>query len=354
MSALLREVSELRGLGAEWNELARPFASPVARHEWNLACAEAFCPPDRLRVVAVRREGRLAAVAPLVAPQRQGAADLELLGAAPLYEPGGLLYSDGEALGELVEAILALRRPLLFARLGASSPEVVALRDACRKRALLLVRATPAAPWLSLDGPWESFEAGLASSVRNDLRRLWRRAEERGSVAHTLLSPGPAEAAALLPELWRLEASGWKGRVGTALLDSQEIRRFFESYTASAAERGVLRVSLLRVGGALVAFQLGVEDASRLWTLKIGHDESWSRCAPGILLSHLTIRDAFRRGLRGYEFGGVVEPWMRRWQPRLRACVALRAYPVAWRAVIGIGKDLSLLVSSVLGQGAAR
>lgn len=352
MIEILNDASELRAIATEWDELALGFATPMARPDWGLASADAFCPPDRLQVVTVRRKGRLTALAPLVASQRRGAADLELLAAAQLYEPGVLLYSDPEALQELAEGLLALGRPLLLARLAHGSPEVLALHQAWRKRAFIRLRSTPAYPWLDLEGTWERFEAGLACNVRTDLRRLRRRAEERGPVRYSRTCPEPIEAAALLPELWRVEASGWKGREGTALLACQPLRRFFETYAASAAGRGALRVSLLRVGGALVAFQLGVEDAGRLWTLKIGHDESWSGCAPGILLSHLTIRDAFRQGLRAYEFGGVVEPWIQRWRPQLRSCIALRAYPLAWRAVIGVGRELSGIVSTALGAGA--
>jgi hypothetical protein len=67
-----------------------------------------------------------------------------------------------------------------------------------------------------------------------------------------------------------------------------------------------------------VAAQLSVEYADRLWVLKIGYDERWSRCSPGWQLLAETMRDAFDRRLRSYEFLGSDEPWLHGWKTQSR------------------------------------
>jgi CelD/BcsL family acetyltransferase involved in cellulose biosynthesis len=163
------------------------------------------------------------------------------------------------------------------------------------------------------------------------------------------VAPEPAALDAILPELLQVEASGWKGREGTAILADERMKRFFEGYARASAGLGLLRVSRLTVGDVLVAFQLGVEHAGRLWTLKIGHREDWGRCSPGILLTHLTIRESFRRGLEAYEFLGVDQPWIRRWTARMHPYVGVRLYPLAWRSVRDLWRHASGFVSNALG-----
>jgi CelD/BcsL family acetyltransferase involved in cellulose biosynthesis len=70
-----------------------------------------------------------------------------------------------------------------------------------------------------------------------------------------------------------------------------------------------------------------VQYAQRLWLLKIGYDPAFARCSPGLLLMAATLRHAIERGLRSYELLGVDEPWLRPWNPSLRACVTVRIHP---------------------------
>ena len=59
--------------------------------------------------------------------------------------------------------------------------------------------------------------------------------------------------------------------------------------------------------------QLAVECGERFWLLKIGYDEEFARCSPGVLLMLHTVRYAATRGLKSYELLGRVEPWTRVW-----------------------------------------
>src|SRR5262249_10886032 len=97
----------------------------------------------------------------------------------------------------------------------------------------------------------------------------------------------------------------------------------------AACAAGVLRVCWLRIGGAAAAVQLAAEWGGRFWLLKIGYDERFARCSPGMLLTLETIRHAARAGLDAYEFLGAVEPWTQMWTRHARAYVSLPAYPAS-------------------------
>jgi CelD/BcsL family acetyltransferase involved in cellulose biosynthesis len=139
-----------------------------------------------------------------------------------------------------------------------------------------------------------------------------------------------------MEDLLRIEASGWKGQNGSALLCEPYYRNFYEHYARLAAEQGMLRLFFLRVDGKTIAARMSVECGKRLWDLKIGYDETLSKCAPGVLLTHETLRYAVNRGLDAHEFLGHPEAWERNWPCEEETYVSLAAFPFSFKGQISI------------------
>jgi CelD/BcsL family acetyltransferase involved in cellulose biosynthesis len=95
----------------------------------------------------------------------------------------------------------------------------------------------------------------------------------------------------------------------------------------------------MNIGGRTAAMQYAVECGERFWLLKIGYDEHFARCSPGLLLLRHAISDAARRGLRSFEFLGGNEAWTQVWTQETREMVTLRAYPFKPLAMIGLAAD---------------
>ncbi len=208
-------------------------------------------------------------------------------------------------------------------------------------------------PWIPLDAGWARPEDKLDPGRRSDLRRAWRIAQQVGAVRTEVLSPDPAALSAVLDEAFQIEQASWKGRALTALASDAARGLFYRRYAEAACERGVLRVCFLRVGGRAAAMQLAIESGDRFWLLKIGYDEGFRRCSPGTLLMRETIRYAAERGLTGYEFLGVVEPWTAAWTKEARSCVSVRVYPARWRGLVALAADLRDYAGRGLGRGVA-
>jgi hypothetical protein len=134
--------------------------------------------------------------------------------------------------------------------------------------------------------------------------------------------------------------SSWKGRHGTALASDADRGVFYRRYAADACEKGILRVSFLRIGGQAAAMQLAVECGRRYWLLKIGYDQRFHRCSPGTLLVRETVAYAASKGLDTYEFLGIAAPWVETWTQRLRPCVSVRASPAHPRGAAAFAADL--------------
>lgn len=326
-------------MGDEWNVLAQRFQTPLLRHEWFLACAAAFCPPGALRVITVRSHGNLTAIAPLMAVRRAGVERLELLGTSILFEPSGFLYADEEALQDVLDAVTAMRQPLLLRRVPADAAEARLCSGVCHLLSLFPLTRVSRSPWLPIISGWDDYEASLSASQRSSLRRARRRAEEAGPVHLEWCTPPRERLYPYLRALYCVEASGWKGRYGTAIRSHPSVKYFFDLYAQAATDSGMLRIGLLKINGTVVAALLAVEYARRLWILKVGYDEAWRQCSPGKLLMHESLRYAFERELEAYEFLGSDEPWLRMWTDQVHNYVTYRLYPFSWNSLFWTGVD---------------
>jgi hypothetical protein len=138
----------------------------------------------------------------------------------------------------------------------------------------------------------QSFESHLqqhlGSKRRRELARNRRRLEERGQVTHESHSSGPSLARAVDAFL-RLEAGGWKGKRGTALLCDKDTRDFAVRAFNSQHE-GVCRADLLLLDGTPIAAGLTVFAGRTGFTVKNAYDEAYASFSAGLLLEVEVLR----------------------------------------------------------------
>ena len=156
-----------------------------------------------------------------------------------------------------------------------------------------------------------------------------------------IFCPRPNEIDRCLDTAFRVEASGWKGSRGSSMLQNELLGRFFRSYCSLAAAAGHLRLSFLEVDGQAIAMQIGLVYGGRYWVLKIGYDEKWSRCSPGMQLMMDTIQHAFENGLETLEFLGSEEEWLKAWPITRRYYELVSVYPLNPRGVYCAAMDFA-------------
>jgi CelD/BcsL family acetyltransferase involved in cellulose biosynthesis len=332
---IIEDVTEFAEIAGGWERLERMASTPMQTALWSRTAAEALYRPGRLKVVVLGELDEPRAITPLA----RAGLRAELIGAAELGEPADLLFSDEQALGEMVGALAALKLPLLLGRLPGGSPSVDALKTAHRGRAGVVVRDVPGAPTIPLSPGWTASEGLLSKRRASDMRRARRRAEALGEVSYEVLAPRSDELEPLFQEAVEAEAAGWKSRQGSALKADARRLDFYSRYARGAAERDELRICFMRIDGRAIAMQLAVEWEDRLWLLKIGYDEDFGRCSPGMLLMLESTRWAASRGLRSVELLGTPAPWTDMWTEEVRPCVTMAIYPARPRGVAALVAD---------------
>ncbi|MGH6817288.1 MAG: GNAT family N-acetyltransferase [Methylovirgula sp.] len=124
----------------------------------------------------------------------------------------------------------------------------------------------------------------LNAGRRQKLNKALRRLGALGTVSFQLLvEPDDLDVAA--EEFLALEAKGWKGRRGTALLNSPERAAFARSAIAALAAEGKLMIGRLACGGVPVAMALVLKSGGRAFYWKMAHDEDYAAYSPGVLMS---------------------------------------------------------------------
>jgi CelD/BcsL family acetyltransferase involved in cellulose biosynthesis len=173
-------------------------------------------------------------------------------------------------------------------------------------------REVQRSPFLALDDDWEGRWAALGSKRRTTLKRRRRRLAERGEVSLRIASE-PADVQAQIDDALRVEAFGWKGAAGSAIIAQPNTHRFYRQVAEWAAARRMMRLALLRVDGRLVAFDYAIETDGVHFLLKTGFDPAYRDCAPGLVLRSMMIERAYEARLNRYEFLGGADEYKLDW-----------------------------------------
>ena len=341
----VRRLSNPKTLAAElprWegSALAANAAMPTQTRAWIVACAETLIRDSELNVALIEDAEGLAALAPMV--RRAGfPSGIELLGVRDLSEPSDLIYRDDRALTAIVRELSRDSTPMLLERVDALSPAVEAIRDGYRGKGVLVSHAGNNCPYITLGDAAKDVDQLVSGRLRSDLRRAERRAQTDGKVTYEIHAPrSAAEFLPLFDQALQVEAAGWKGRGGSAVAANERQRAFFTRYGILASEEGILRLAFMRIGGAVTAMQYAVQWNGAFWLLKIGYDEAYSKCSPGMLLIRHTLNYAMEQRLRSYEFLGSAESWTKRWTTTERSTARISVYPFGPSAMFSLGRDV--------------
>ncbi len=280
-----RDLAALREIVPQWEALAAEGAEPNPVYEPGLLlpALEAFGVDEGFRAVAVWQDGKLAAFFPMRLERRYRGLPVRVLRSwrhrsmllcTPLVRP-----RDAEkALAALLGSGLA---PVVeFDWMPAGGPFYGALSALALEQGL---------PWMVTDAYARAVlvrsrdpRSRFNSNMKNNLRRCEARLAACGRVEPVRLARD-GDIAAWTEAFIALEASGWKGRAGSAVACRPEERRFVTEAFAEGFRRGRLVITGLDLDGRPLARHCMFIGADGAFTFKIAYDEAHEKCSPGLL-----------------------------------------------------------------------
>jgi CelD/BcsL family acetyltransferase involved in cellulose biosynthesis len=130
----------------------------------------------------------------------------------------------------------------------------------------------------------------LSRKERQELRRRERRLQEQGRLNFIALGPDE-DLDRWIDEFLRLEASGWKGKEGSAMICSEANRRFLTETFTAAYRRGRLEMVGIDLDGKPLGRCTGFIAGEGSFAFKPAYDEAFARFSPGIIAEVARIRN---------------------------------------------------------------
>jgi CelD/BcsL family acetyltransferase involved in cellulose biosynthesis len=277
-------------LDGAWNDLAEHASEPNPFYEsWFLRPAIAHLSEQSdARMVMVWRDTALIGLLPVIGAEKYGRAPIQHIEnwlhyhcfyGVPLVRKG---YED-----EFWNAALALfdssKWATGFLHLVGLDPQMPVARALAKIRRADIVHKTHRAMLKSDLNSQSYYQTHMRKKKRKEIGRLWTRLHELGSVAFERLSHD-ADCAPWITDFLDLEASGWKGREGSALGACHRTAAFFREALVGAQRAGKLELVRLTLDGAPIAMLVNFLTAPGGYAFKIAFDEKYARFSPGVLI----------------------------------------------------------------------
>ena len=286
-------VAALDSIAAEWRALAARALEPNVFYEpaFALAAAPVFG-VDAGAVLVRTAGGRLAGLFPARIGRWRGGFTSMLVGWTHPYAPLGTPLIDRDEPEAVIAAWLdhlgrdrAMPAQLLLpfvpeqGAFAHALEMVLAGQGRCaaafghHERALL-------APGVERE---KYLESAMSGNKRKKLRRQRRRLADIAPVTVTTATGAP-DIEGALKDFMVLEASGWKGLAGTAIVSNPAIQGFVQKAVVGLAAEGHARIDRLILNGTAIAAAMTLQSGDTSWCWKIAYNEGFARSSPGVQL----------------------------------------------------------------------
>jgi hypothetical protein len=180
--------------------------------------------------------------------------------------------------------------------------------------------------YIEVSGTYEKYMATLDTKFVRNLRRLDRKLETLEDLEIAVITENAGKVE-YFERFLQVEGKSWKGKKGSAIVQSPKLARFYADLTARLGERGWLEWYFLTTAGKTIAAMMAVKVGRRMVIYKIGYEEAYSSFSPGNKLFEKMVR-------RVHTTGEIAEidcltyyPWNKNWNMTTREYYDLAIFP---------------------------
>jgi CelD/BcsL family acetyltransferase involved in cellulose biosynthesis len=188
------------------------------------------------------------------------------------------------------------------------------------------------APYIALQGTWDSYRGGLSKRfvkvLRNNRNRVTRDADTRIECMENA-----ASITAALEDVFAIGERSWQGESGTAVGSNAQNRRFYSDLVQIFAPQGRMRLWFLVRDGERVAFEYHLVNRGVEFGLKTGFDRRFEKIGIGTFLDQSILERLFADdALHEYDLLGDFDFYKQRWTTSARAYYRITLYGGSWPA----------------------
>lgn len=180
---------------------------------------------------------------------------------------------------------------LLEAEMLSATPEVIKVITAASSCTGSKIRFSSGydRPYFKVKGSFDEYLNSRSRKRRKQIRAKKRRLEELGNLEFEVLRDA-ADVSTWTTEYIELEASGWKGKNGTAIATSNKDVEYFHDMTTFAFNADQLLMFRLRLNNRTLASFIVLTSGPVSYAYRIAFDEDYGQYSPGWILQVEFIR----------------------------------------------------------------
>lgn len=182
------------------------------------------------------------------------------------------------------------------------------------KKKMFLKVAKFSSPLIKTYGKsWDEYLTTLSHNAREDFRR--KQAKFRASEGSRLeiYTNFDSNLSKAIDDMFAIAEKGWAAKKKTAISSTDSSRNFYKQMAISFAQKGNLRLYILKVKDKPVAFMLHIIYKRIFNFLKTAYDPAHEHLSPGTILLSAAIKDCFDMRLEEFNLCGIIERYKVRW-----------------------------------------
>jgi len=190
---------------------------------------------------------------------------------------------------------------VFLSRMDNSSKVFGIFREhAGRNGCLNLTTEECTSPYIKLPVSWEEYMKGLSGSMRQKIRREFRKLEKYDFTISRAESPDAVFR--YYGELVRLHKKRWNSRGIEGAFSNELFNQFHKKIMPSMLQKGRLELKLLLENGESRAAIYNIKYKNKIYFYQCGVDTSGKKAAFGYALHARCIEDAIKEGMAEYDF----------------------------------------------------
>jgi CelD/BcsL family acetyltransferase involved in cellulose biosynthesis len=181
---------------------------------------------------------------------------------------------------------------------------------------------------VNISGSFDDYWNGRGKNLRANMKKQRAKLAKEGIATRLEIIRDPDAVAAAIADYGRLETTGWKSGIGTAVDAGNPQGRFYQGMLEAFCRRGDGCILRYWFDEKVVAMNLCIEGFGCMIILKTAYDEALgNQYSPAFMMLEETCRQLFDEPRFGtLEFYGRVMEWHRRWTDDVRTMYHLTGY----------------------------
>lgn len=335
--------NEFLDLRDRWNDLVLKMWYPVIFCTWEWVCTwrKTFVRDDQLKILLILEHQEVRGILPLFVENHRlfnlvSVSILKYCGSTHVYPDHLDIICHQVHAADCLKSVFSYLESnngdwdLIELPYVAEDSSVARWAEGKRGNGLVRFDQTSVAPYIPLDGDYNSYLSMFGKKTRYTIRKKQRKlADEMGVKYVTCVD---SELESCMKELFQIHRERAQDKEMVSTFEGDLIERFHYELVKLLQDKRWAWLRFLNDGKVNIAAFYGFDFAGRTFFYQIGHRKEWDDYSPGMLLLHESIRESCEKGNKEYNLLQGSESYKQRLAKHSRKLFRLRVYNTSWKA----------------------